>query len=300
MGLNSPYMKLRLILLKLIIISTLLLIQYRDEIFSQGTDLSLKNKPGLFAGINLGVGQAEILNVGIQSVSELLTNKKSSFSGSVEIGYFLSNNIGLSSGIGFVTYNTQVNLSTYQNKFITTDSENESYERRISGTDIEEFQKISFLTIPITANIRLPFNRLTGFFIQPGLNLSVPLGNNYESSGIFSFKGYYAVDNVELTNLTAYDFPSNINSKSGGKLELKSLVINAIAAVGVDYYIQKNIQVAMAACYNKSLSGISEYASPDKFQLSAEPDQINSVMGGSSKVTTQAIGLRISLRYFLQ
>ena len=254
----------------------------------------------MFVGLSLGPSQSHIINIGTLSVSELLSSKKTSFFGSVEFGYFFSKYIGLSSGIGYFSYKTQLTLDNYQRKFNTIDIDNESYERRISGSDIKEVQNIDFLSIPICINIRLPLNETIGFFLQPGVNLLIPFSKKYQTSGTFSYKGYYSAYNLLLENLPDYGFPSNINIESDGELELKPYGFNATASAGFDFLIQKKIQIAVAACYDKSLSNISEYSSPDKFQLSSDADQINCLMGGSSKATAQSMGLKIIFRYYLK
>lgn len=292
-------MNLRKIDIKQILLTAFLIICYQHEIFSQETDISTGKKPGKFVGLCLGPSQSHIINEGTLSVSELLSNKKTSFSGSIEVGYFFSNYFGLSSGIGLISYKTHLTLDTYQNQFNTIDSENESYERRVSGSDIKEIQEISFLGVPICINIRLPLIKTIGFFLQTGVNMGIPLNKNYKSSGTFTYKGYYPADNVLLENIPTYGFPSNINNESDGKLELKPIGFNAIVSGGFDFFITKKIQIALAACYNKSLSNISESTSPDKFQLSSDADQINSFMGGSSKVSAKSVGLRLSFRYYL-
>jgi hypothetical protein len=103
-----------------------------------------------------------------------------------------------------------------------------------------------------------------------------------------------------LENLPAYGFPTNKSIETDGELELKPFGFNATASAGFDFFIMNNIQIAIAACYDRSLSGISNYSLPDNFQLSSDPEKINSLMGGSSKATVQAIGLKIALRYYLK
>jgi len=220
--------------------------------------------------------------------------------GSVEIGYIFSNYIGISSGIGFVPYKTQLTLGSYQNKFNTVDSENEAYERWVSGVGIKEVQKVGFLSVPICLNIRLPLNKTISFILQTGVNMAVPIYANFKSSGTFTYKGYYPAYNVLLENLPAYGFPGNVNSVSDGKLEIKPLNFNVIGSAGFDYFIQKNIQIGVTATYTKSISNSSAYASPDKFQLSSDANQVNSLMGGSSKVSAQSMGVNIILRYYLK
>ena len=277
----------------------LLLTGFQYDGYSQEAD-SIVVKPGLFVGLSFGPSQSGISNEGELSVANLVSSSQNSFGGALEVGYFFSKSVGVSSGISYSSYKSQIELGTYQNKFNTTDSENEAYERQVSGTDIKEIQKVGFLSLPVCLDIRLPMSKKLGFFIQTGINLAIPVTKKYTSSGTFTYKGYYPAYNVLLQNLPAYGFPSNVNSVTNGSLEIKSMNINAQVSAGFDFLIQKNIQLGIAAFYSKSLSNISGYPSPDKFQLSSEANQINSLMGGSSKATLQSIGVNIRLRYFLR
>lgn len=292
-------MKFRFISNTQIFFLALLLIGSQYDGCSQENDSTVV-KPGLFVGLRFGPSQSTISNEGILTVANLVSNSQNSFGGSLEIGYFFSKSIGLSSGIGFSSYKSRIELATYQNKFNTTDSENETYERQVSGTDIKEMQKVGFLTLPICLDIRLPLSKKMGFFLQTGINLAIPVAKKYTSSGTFTYKGYYPAYNVLLQNLPAYGFPANVNSVTDGSLEIKSLLVNALVAAGFDFVIQKNIQLGIAAFYSKSLSNISGYPSPDNFQLSSDANQINSLMGGSSKASLQLIGVNVRLRYFLK
>ena len=293
-------MSLRIIYFRQILLTVFLIICYQNEVYSQETDISTGNQSGMFAGISLGPSQSYIMNVGTLSVSELHSFKKNSFFGSLEFGYFFSEYIGLSSGISFISYKTQLTLDTYHNEFNTTDSENESYERRVTGSGIIEVQNIDFLSIPFCIDLRLPFNETIGFFLQTGVNMAVPISKNYNSSGTFTYKGYYPAYNVLLENLPVYGFPSNKNINTDGELELKPFGFNATASAGIDLFLTDNIQIAVAACFDKSLSRISNYSSPDIFQLSSDPEQINSLMRGSSNVSAQSMGLKIIFRYYLK
>ena len=292
-------MKFRFISISQILFLALLLTGSQYDGYSQEADSTIV-KPGLFVGLSFGPSQSTISNEGMLTVANLVSNSQNSFGGLLEIGYFFSKSIGISSGIGFSSYKSQIELATYQNKFNTIDSENEAYERQVSGTEIKEIQKVGFLTLPICLDIRLPLGKKMGFFLQPGIGFAIPVTKKYTSNGTFTYKGYYPAYNVLLQNLPAYGFPGNVNSVTDGSLEIKSLHINALISAGFDFLIQKNIQFGIAAFYSKSLSNISDYASPDKFQLSSDANQINSLMGGSSKASVQSIGVNIRLRYFLK
>lgn len=293
-------MKFRIISVIQIFLTVFLLIGSRYNTYSQEVDSSLVVKPGLFVGFSFGPSQSHISNEGTLTVANLNSNAQNSFGGSIDIGYFFSKHIGLSTGIGFTSYKTQLTLASYQNTFNTTDSEDESYERQVTGTNITEEQKVGLLSLPVCLDIRLPLNKKIGFFLQTGVNLAIPVSKKYTSSGTFTFKGYYPGYNVLLSDLPTYGFPTNFKSTASGQLEIKSLNVNVIAATGFDYFIQKQIQIAVEATYSKSLSNISAYSSPDKFQLSSDINQINSLMGGSSKASVQSVGVNIRLRYFFK
>jgi len=278
----------------------LLILLLHHSGFSQGTNISREEHRKIYLGLSLSPSQSQILNDGIFSGSKLISDKMISFSGSIDFGYFFSSYFGLSTGAGFVAYKSQLSLGSYQNMFTSTDSENESYERRVLGTDIKETQNVGVMRLPFILNLSIPIINKAGFFFQTGINMDIPLNKNYTSSGTFTYKGYYAVDNVLIENLPDYGFPSNVSTKTDGKLELKSLGFDAIATAGFDYFINEKIQIAVSGSFNKSLSNISGYSTPDKFQLSSEQNQINSLMGGSTKATISSIGVRIALRYYLK
>jgi|GEM_PF-771522 len=296
---NTTRMKFRFISISQIFLLALLLIGSQYNGYSQESD-SIRIKPGLFVGLSFGPSQTSISNEGTLSVANLVSSSQNSFGGSLEIGYFFTTSIGISSGLGFTSYKSQLTLGTYQNNFNTADSENEAYERRVSGTVIKEVQNVGFLSLPVCLDIRLPLSKKMSFFLQPGINLAIPITKKYTSSGTFTYKGYYPAYNVLLENLPTYGFPSNVNSFTNETLGIKSININALVSAGFDFSIQKNIQIGVGVSYSKSLSNISDYTSPDKFQLSSDANQINSLMGGSSKATVQSLGLNIRLRYFLK
>lgn len=286
-------------LIKYIIIS-LLFIFFADAVtFSQETDESEPTIPKFYIGITAGQSFNQIVNNGILSISGLSSKNKNSLSGAVELGYFFSKNFGISTGLGYNSFSTELSLNSYTNKFNSTDSENETYERRVTGSDIREIQKISFLNVPFCINFQIPIGSKSGFFLQAGVNLSIPISKEYNSSGTFTFTGFYPAYNVLLQNLPDYGFPSNSTVISNGNLELKPTISDGLARAGFQLFIGKKIQIALGVTYYRSLSNISKYASPDKFQLSSDINQINSMMGGSSKTTTQSVGLSLSLRYYI-
>lgn len=279
-----------------IIIPVLVVIVSQTRLFSQEND-SIRSK-GLFVGLSLEPSRSQIINTGSSSVTGIASDKANTFGASAEVGYFFSRYIGVSSGIGFNTFKAPVMLDTYQNQFNTVDSEGDAYEMRVTGTGMMEDQKISYLTVPLYLNIRLPITGTIGFFVQTGLDMSFAVNNSYSSNGTFTYKGYYPKYNVLLYNLPAFGFATDKNTTTTGTMDIKPFTLFAAASAGFDFFVMQDMQLAIGATYNKSLSKVSAYPTTDNFQLTESADHINSFMGGGSSVVAQSIGLSLKLRYY--
>lgn len=289
-------MKISILSIFKILFPVILVIISQKVLLSQEND-SIRSK-GLFVGLSLGPSQTQIKNVGSSSVTGIASGKVITFGASAEIGYFFSRHFGLSSGIGFNTFKSPVTLDSYQNHFNAIDSEGDAYEMRVTGTGMKEDQKISYLTIPLNLNIRLPINGKIGFFLQTGLEMSIAVDKSYSGNGTFTYQGYYPKYNVLLYNLPKFGFPTDKNMTTTGTLDIKPWTLFAAASAGFDFFVRQNLQFALAATFNKSLSKVSAYPSAENFQLTENADQINSFMGGSSSVAAQSIGMSLKVRYY--
>jgi hypothetical protein len=297
---KHSFMKLKIQHTKSILILILLVLVTKDLAFSQASDKNPAPRPKFFIGIGAGPSINQIIYEGIPSLSGLISPEMNSYSGVFEIGYYFSRSFGLSTGLEYSSYNTELSLSSYENKFNTTDSENEPYERRVTGKGIKELQNISFLKMPVCLNLQFLIGRRFGIYIHGGVNIVIPSVKDYSSTGTFSYTGYYPAYNVTFQNLPAYGFPSNAAVSSKGQLELKSSNYEGLAGAGVQCFVSKKIQIVIGASYSRSLSTIAEYKSPENFLLSSDNNLINSMMGGSTNITTQSVGVSLALRYYLK
>jgi len=278
----------------------ILLFSYQTAALSQETDSAPTRPSHLSVGISVGPAQSQITNNGTSSVSNLLSSKKNIISGALELRYTFSRLIGITTGVGYGSYRSELSLDSYKDSINLTDSDHDVYRHIVSGSGIKEAQKISCLNVPVCINFQVPVNLRLGFFLQTGVNLSIPLGKTYSSSGTFTYTEYYPAYNLRLKDIPTYGLVSNTKVSSDGSLELKTVNIYATACAGVQYFVSSKIQIGLGVSYDRSLSNISNYGSPGSFEISPSPTQINSMMGGSNKTTVQSIGLQITLRYFLK
>jgi hypothetical protein len=293
-------MKLKTGHIKYILIAVILIIFAETLIYSQDSIRVESKRPGLYSGISIGPSKNHIINNGTVFLTGLSSSYKNSISGSFELGYSFSKSFGLSTGLEYDTYSTQLLLDSYSDEFITTDPENEPYERHVAGSGIKELQEISFLSVPFCLNFQIPFGNRFGLYLQTGVSLSFPLSNQYSNSGTFSFAGYFPAYNVLFQNLPEYGFPSDSNISSNGTLDLKSNYIDGVAQAGFQLFITEKMQISLGIVYKRSLSGISKYDAPDNFHLSSDINQINSMMGGTSEAIAESMGLRVSFRYYFK
>jgi hypothetical protein len=272
-------------------------------LFPQGTDSRRRQGGGetgkLCMTVYLNPSMTKVSSGEITGLSELSTSGGKSLHGAFGLDYFFSRTAGISFGIGYSGFSSQMSLVSWSDDYSTKDSENESYVMTINGSSIVENYKIGYIHIPVGLSLRFPAEGKIGFCLLGGIGFNIPLVKSYDGSGKFSYSGYYATYNVTLSDIPVY-FPSNVPTTATGDLELKpfSLSVNVSGSVFVS--LSKKMQVLIGGYYNRSLSNISAYETASSFMLSSKADELKSFMTGSSGVSVQAIGISLGLRYFLK
>lgn len=292
-------MKTRIYIFKFLLLSVVLNIGCTNEIFSQIQRANDWKQPGFFIGGGVGIARTQINNKVDQEITIAQTNNENSLIASVEIGYFFSRYLGLTAGVNYAQYRSDFYIDAYQNHFNTVDIENDPYELRILGNDIKEIQQLDILSIPFCVNIRLPLGKAVGAHLQTGINFFVPLSESYESTGTFTYKGYFPAYNVVLEDLPEYGFPSNLRIQSKGAPELKPLSYGFVASLGLDYLLNKRVQLITAAYFDRSLSEVLADSQTGDFYLITNAEHVNSILGCANKVTLQSFGLKVGIRYYL-
>lgn len=268
---------------------------------SQGTDSRMSSgiKDKLFIGLELNPLITNISNEKYVSSIPLSYKKGNSLNFAIEFGYFISKTVGISSGIGYSSFSTELSIDSCSLKYQTTDNEEEDFEMRINGKSIVENQKISFLSIPLCINLRFQAGEKIGFYIKGGVSFDIPVTKTFNGDGIFTYKGYYPAYPVLLENYSPY-FPTNVSTSSTGSLLIKSLNTAILASGSAFYNLNSNLQLLIGIHFNKSLTNISAYTPDPDFRISSTPNELNSFMAGSTSAGFQAVGLSVGLKYFIK
>jgi hypothetical protein len=267
--------------------------------FSQGTDMGRERRPGVFIGISAGPARTQMINESTLDIKDVSSTDKMAFAGSIDLGYYISKYFGIKTGIGYAAYNTKLTLETYLNSLYLRDTENESYQLRVTASGISESQSMKVMTFPLNIVLHIPLSPVVSIYLEPGINLVVPFDYTFSNSGLFTYKGYYPEYNVVFENLPGHGLSTNKTITTDDQLKIKQIWSEIVISSGLNIAVRGNFYIAAGVNYSRSISDISEYESPDTYQLSPLPDQVNSLMGGSSKVTTSLFGVNVTLRYFI-
>jgi hypothetical protein len=270
-----------------------------QNIYAQGTDMGLERKPGAFVGLSAGAVKSGIINESTLKVEEDASSGKMTFSGSFDVGYKFSKSFGVKTGIGYCTYDVKLSLDSYQNSLNTNDSENETYELRVNASSISETQSLKTMNVPVILIFNIPLSHVVSIFAEPGFSLVFPLNNSFTSSGLYNYQGYYAEYNVLLENLPNHGFSTNKTISSSDNLEIRHFWTDFTVSTGLSFTIKPTLHIAAGFYYSRSISNISDYEPAAEYQLSSIPGYVNSLMGGSEKVSTKALGFNVTFRYFI-
>lgn len=267
--------------------------------YSQGTEIDIAGRRPAWLEWSAGpVLNRYTVNVNPAVATPVTSNDMAIFS-VLEAGYLFTKHFGLSTGLGLSSVAASLTLSSFNDKFNTKDSERESYERRIEGKDIIEMQKIAFLDIPLQLNLQGSLSNSIGFYIKSGVSISMPFKKSYNSTGTFTYTGYYPEYNVLIKDVAYEGFQSSVKNDVNGTLQLKSVNALFITSAGFQFLHQRRLQFSVGINYSRLVANPSDYDAVNTFHLSEFPGQMQSIMSGADDVTYGSIGLNIAFRYYL-
>lgn len=270
-----------------------------SQCLSQGTEVDIIGKRPAYLGWNIGpVLNHYTINVNPGITTPVISSEMTLFS-SIEAGYLFTRHFGASLGFGISSVATNLTMESLKDQFDARDSELEIYERRIQGSDIREKQKISFLNIPLQLNLQGSLSRSVGFYIQSGVNISFPVKKSYNSTGTFTYSGYYHEYNVLIKDIIYEGFQSSVKNDVTGILHLKTVIPEFISSAGLQFFLQKRLQFSTGIIYSKLLGNPSDYDPGNTFRISTYPGQMQSMMEGAEIVSTGSVGMKIAFRYYL-
>ncbi|NGY38933.1 hypothetical protein FQU23_015630 [Flavobacterium sp. XN-5] len=175
--------------------------------------------------------------VGVQSgIANLQSDVKGTKSGN-ELGgalkagyiYFLTDHIGIGSGVEFAQYKQKVSL----NQGATTltnfevDASGSAFVYNVTSANYREEQTLQAIQIPLFLQYKRNINKGVDFNFRAGVKYFLPVAYKVESSAS-SVKGvgYYPDVNLLIDNLPEYGFGSQSNYSASGEYQTKGVLMS--------------------------------------------------------------------------
>ncbi len=279
-----------------------LLILVSNTINAQGTDSrSLMSKQKrLFLDLSIDPMKSSIEYSNTLLTSGIISSGKVTYNGEVGAGYYFTPFTAVKLGLGYSIFSESHAIENYSTSFESTDSENKSFEMRITGTNIIEDQVALLLRLPISLEGRFQVSEKFGIIVSGGMTFYMPLVSTYNSSGTFSYSGYYPAYPVLLEDIPQYGFPADLDVDENNRLELATIIPGFQGSAGISWSFSSNLYLILQMHYCKSLSDIDAYEATDVFHLTSEPGEMKSFMEASDDNGFTGIGIKISMRYYLR
>jgi hypothetical protein len=283
--------------MRTIAVVALLFILFSPVVFGQGIDIHERTgKSRVYFGISVLPAQSKVIDEG--SGLGLEQTPANTISGSMELGILVKGWLSISIGLRYSSFEQGLKLAQINGTYLTPppDSDNDNYQLRWTGTNVQETQKLSFVGVPVCIGFQIPLSSKVALYAKGGVDICMPITQSYSTKGVFSYAGYYPEYNVTISNLPDYGFPSDLNTSVTGKLIVKSVNLNPIFSVGGNFRISQHVLITLGAFYTYSMSSIyASDGSTSSTELTTAPSTINSIMALGSKASVQAIGISLGL-----
>jgi hypothetical protein len=154
---------------------------------------------------------------------------------SAGIIYYFNDNISASAGIELGRYSTKMSLSgTFTNNTTSIDGNSEVYYKMVDAA-YDSVVTINYLTIPFMAGYTSGKPGKTGFYVEAGLGVSLPVKSIYLTTGDYKAYGYYpshpTVTKYMYNNELGFFSRESINKKRSRGIEGMNLSFSASAGV---------------------------------------------------------------------
>jgi hypothetical protein len=216
----------------------------------------------LIIGIGSNISSSSLTTSNFSDLNKWAQESNLTVIPSVNIQFFLTNNLGVGSGVKLGSYSSgfKVDKFNFRAKNLFKDIDNDNYHPVFEGIDLIETNVYKSVDIPIQI-IFQGSSKKTNFYASAGTLLSMFYNFSYNLDGSLTRKGYYPLYKVQLDNYPEYNYDKLIFQKSNSlELDKPSLGISAFAEIGIVYAIQRNLNLKLGVATVFGLNDINPVA----------------------------------------
>lgn len=205
--------------------------------------------------------------------------------------YYFTKSIGFGTGIFYTNYFSKASLDNYSANIPSVDDENETFEYRISGSNISEDINISAIEIPVFIAFKIPSDKILSFTSKLGIVAILPQKADFKcTQGITETRGYYESYNVEFYDMPNHGFERIDNLDKSGDLVTQT-AFSVFADFGMDVNLGKiGLNIGIYGSY--SLTPIFDFESSG---LILYPNNYQSIFSITEDLNAISAGIRLGL-----
>ncbi|MDU1890650.1 MAG: outer membrane beta-barrel protein [Dysgonomonas sp.] len=181
-------------------------------------------------------------------------------SGGFGVGYtyFVSNMIGLNTGLEFGFYKGTAKLNEIKNSYETTDWEGKDFLFKSTISNYEETQNACLLNIPIMLHIQLPLEKESKFYAAGGIKIGLPISGTYKvKKGTIKNTGYYKFEDYEYDRPEELGFGTFQANETNEDFDLSTAIILSLET-GIKWKLQEKLGLYTGIYFDYGLNDIGK------------------------------------------
>jgi hypothetical protein len=199
----------------------------------------------LSVGFNGAYSLAMLNNSTVSKLTEWSSINKFSFIPSLEIGYLVSKNLGIGTGLRFGNYTSGFSIKNFsmqlEKEFI--DQDMDAYYPVYENIMIDEVNTFKTIDVPLYVRYQFINYNLT-YFASLGAILSANSRFNYSLDGTLTRKGYYPEYNAILNGYPEYNFDDlSYNQSNIEQLKTSGFGVSGFVSLGIMYNLAPDIAI---------------------------------------------------------
>ena len=249
----------------------------------------VESKNGLYLDLNALAGMTSIKGELASGVTGTLeSTSKFAFGYGVGIDYMFSDNIGITTGLTFMSYKASFSLSNFeQGAYRTFDIDGDEYDLLASGTNVANDVTLKYMEVPIGIVVRFG-----GFIAKLGVKYGISGSSTSTfTDGSITTSGYYDKYNTLLYNIPEYGFDTYDLSGTEGVIETQS-VTSMFIQMGYNIPLSQKIGLSFTGFYQTSLSSVTN---TESHNIAVGNGKYTSVVNLIDSPKTSAFGLEVGL-----
>jgi hypothetical protein len=165
------------------------------------------------------------------SYAPLVINDSYTYGGGISFNFRFVPWLGMQVGAGLTHQKIKFKLDEYNDQYMTTDSEGDSYQKIISAQNVTEDQTWLWLNVPLSLSYYHELGKieLYGF---GGVEMRYALKADFKQIGDFTHQGYYEQWNILFDDLPEVGFYTDRTMVVSGELE-PDLLMAPFVGIGI-------------------------------------------------------------------